>query len=404
MAAASLAPKQALVCLDCDTLPSSDLFELFDHFFGPVLRSRDDAGLVAALVGCSVVYVAGDVCAAVDWLSAHVDASAVRVVSEYSTNYDAAACTCVASGQLPRRVPGIGVLYPSYFENSLYGDVAGAHTFADLTESNKPSDGSYRKGVYITRATPEPDGSIAFKLLRCSTNFANPTDACRPVDDRIIGDVNAMAACCFDGAVELNHVLAQVYTNVVTDGKQRKARIPSHSDKTKDMPSHGLIAFVSLYEFNPAVAYTREGYDVRRHGMSALTTLRWAEKGGAGRKVDVLLSPGSVLLVSLEVNRLFTHEIKPSALPVDLLPTRLGYVVRCSKTDALHAADGATYIVTAAGERVALRKPTHDDMSELRTLYFLENSTSDVIVYSSATHGDVVPYSMNAGDYMAPRL
>jgi hypothetical protein len=47
--------------------------------------------------------------------------------------------------------------------------------------------------------------------------------------------------------------------------------------------------------------------------------------------------------MSLEMNRLYTHEISPSHLPMDLIPLRLGYVIRCSKTKAIYK-DNKTYI------------------------------------------------------------
>jgi len=56
------------------------------------------------------------------------------------------------------------------------------------------------------------------------------------------------------------------------------------------------------------------------------------------------LYPNSVFIMSLEMNRLYTHEISPSHLPMDLIPLRLGYVIRCSKTKAIYK-DNKTYII-----------------------------------------------------------
>ncbi len=45
-------------------------------------------------------------------------------------------------------------------------------------------------------------------------------------------------------------MLAQTYHNSTTeDGKQKKARISRHSDKTKDMPSNSVMAFCTFYDF-----------------------------------------------------------------------------------------------------------------------------------------------------------
>jgi len=57
---------------------------------------------------------------------------------------------------------------------------------------------------------------------------------------------------------ELNHVLAQVYHNTAASTgaggveghvstKEKKARIKSHSDKTKDMPVNGVMAVCTFY-------------------------------------------------------------------------------------------------------------------------------------------------------------
>ena len=48
--------------------------------------------------------------------------------------------------------------------------------------------------------------------------------------------------------------------------------------------------------------------------------------------------------MSLDSNRLYTHEIIPSSLPIEKLPIRMGYVIRCSKTKALYN-DGKTYLI-----------------------------------------------------------
>lgn len=109
------------------------------------------------------------------------------------------------------------------------------------------------------------------------------------------------------------------------------------------------------------------------------------------------LHPGSVFFMPLSTNRLYTHEIRPSALDAESLPTRLGYVVRCSSTEAVHE-DGQTFL-KAAGDLVKLEPPTADGMDELRRLYAEENRSTSFIDY-----GDRFRFSMNTGDYVAPRV
>ena len=405
MSAAVFAPKSALVCLS-----ASPAHELCVDFCGQVVTG---AGDLPSIAGACPVFLAGDVSVSLAAVLAHVGREAVYIVQTHATDWPADWGAFVHLGQLPRTVPGIGVYYPSFFGGGgdapcrdFFHEVCEHHAVAStLTESNKPSTVSYRKGVYITRVTPLGEGAAQFRLLRCSTNFSNPSENCRPVDDDIIGAVNSLARANYDGAAEMNHVLAQLYTNTTVEGKDKKARIPDHSDKTKDFSVGAIMAFVTFYVFDPAVKVRTDGdgHDVLYHDTSVLTSLVWKEKGEERRRVSVTLHPGSVLLINADTNRRWTHEIRPSGLPVGLIPTRLGYVVRCSKTMAVHAADGRTYIVGEEdGESVEMRRPTPEDIAELKALYRRENSTAEVVAYASATHGKVVPYSMNAGDYMLP--
>src|SRR5690606_2272301 len=112
-------------------------------------------------------------------------------------------------------------------------------------------------------------------------------------------------------------------------------------------------------------------------------------------QLTVTLYPNSVFFMPLSTNRLYTHEILPSELDAAQLPTRLGYVVRCSKTEAVHE-DGRT-LLAMGGERVELEAPTPEGMSALRRLYAEENKTTAHIDY-----GEQFRFSMNEGDYRAP--
>lgn len=84
-------------------------------------------------------------------------------------------------------------------------------------------------------------------------------------------------------------------------------------------------------------------------------------------------------------------------LDAELLPTRLGYVVRCSGAEAVHR--GGRTFLKAGGELVELEPATVEGMDELRRLYAEENRTSSYIDY-----GGELSFSMNTGDYVAPRL
>lgn len=373
-----------------------------DGFAGAVI-TEPTAGL-PDLAG-KAVYLRGDVskAAALD-LSA---ASRVLVVREGSHGHtgDLAPWPVVGLGRVPIRVHGLGVYYRCFFDPEVdyAGRIRGEHTFQSLTESTKPAT-AHRTGIYLTPVRQEMD-ALHFRLLRCSTNLAGPTDNFRATDRHIVDALNQEAALIFSGAAPLNHVLAQVYHNTPADAekKQAKARISSHADKTKDMPDDGVMAFCTFYErLDRLGPMAGDPFDRGHRGISGLTRLRFrrkeieaAERGEFPEQFTITLYPNSVFFMPLSTNRRYTHEIVPSELEAARLPTRLGYVVRCSKTEAVHE-DGRTFLVRD-GARVELEAPTPEGMAELRRLYAEENRSSDPIDY-----GDGFRFSMNAGDYRAP--
>ena len=276
-----------------------------------------------------------------------------------------------------------------------------------LTESNKPGV-SFRKGIYLSDVATEGDTS-EFHLLRCSTNLDGPTLAFADEDREIIAKVNQLARQNFEQTTEFNHVLAQIYENSVTTNdvnrsKEHKAKIKSHSDKTKDMPANGLIAFVSFYSSDVSSYKTNPHDRFNRHfkDASVLTQLRFKLKNDVqhlslAKDFRVTLYPNSVLLIPLSTNRLYTHETVPPTLPVGRFPTRLGYVVRCSKTQAIFR-DGATFVKSKDRADVKLAKPLQADVTEMKRLYQEENATADMVQY-----GDVY-FSLNEGDYKRPLM
>jgi hypothetical protein len=114
-------------------------------------------------------------------------------------------------------------------------------------------------------------------LLRCSSNLGGPTDNFRETDSVILNAVNETCANLFEQKVDLNHVLAQVYTN----SSGHKAKIKAHSDKTKDMPRNGVIAFVTFYDFPPDVKYKQVPGDIQYKRTSALTQLVFKAKSAS---------------------------------------------------------------------------------------------------------------------------
>ncbi|HUQ06377.1 MAG TPA: hypothetical protein VM261_27930, partial [Kofleriaceae bacterium] len=280
-------------------------------------------------------------------------------------------------------VGGVGRFYPRFFEDGeeLYRRICAEHTFQALTESVKPSK-AHRTGIYLTPVTREGE-ALHFHLLRCSTNLSGPTENFCATDRRIVDALNREAATIFRGQAPLNHVLAQLYPNTpASDGqKQTKAKISAHADKTKDMPVNGIMAFCTFYDgLDRLGAIDGDPYDRGHKGRTGLTRLRFQLKETVREvapelpaEFSLTLYPGSVFFMPLSTNRLYTHEIQASTLNAEMLPTRLGYVVRCSKTAAVH--EGGTTYLAAGGRRVPLEPATPEGTLALREMYATENKT-----------------------------
>ncbi|MFE6225531.1 hypothetical protein [Streptomyces sp. NPDC057854] len=386
--------------------------KLLRDFFGTKATPEEAASGALDLAG-KTVYLCGDA-AEISGLTRRLAAAArVFVVRQLTHGRDedgAGACpwSVVDVGRVPVRVHGAGVHYRRFFEPDAghFGRIRAEHAFQSLTESTKPG-AAHRSGIYLTPVDVRGD-ERHFRLLRCSTNLSGPTEGFGPTDTRIVADLNREAAAVFRDHPPLNHVLAQIYhnTSATAERKQSKAKIAAHADKTKDMPAHGIMAFCTFYDgLDGLQPLPDDPFDYGVKGVSGLTRLRFRRKENRTDEAEVTelpdrftvtLHPGSVFLMPLSTNRLYTHEIRPSALDAGTIPTRLGYVVRCSRTEAVHK-DGRTYLKRAGG-LVELEPPTPAGMDELRRLYAEENSTTAYVDY-----GDGFLFSMNTGDYRAPR-
>ncbi|MGW4247003.1 hypothetical protein [Nocardia sp. NPDC004722] len=371
-------------------------------FFGEVIDAEEFA-CGAVDLARKDVYLCGEVWA-IDARQVEA-AERVFVVRELSQSYGPEGPWPVVDlGRVPVRVHGLGVYYRRFFElgDDHFGRISGEHVFQSLTESTKPGT-AHRSGIYLTPVT-RSGAELRFRLLRCSTNLSGPTENFGPTDADIVEALNREADTVFRGHAALNHVLAQIYhnTQATVERKQAKAKISSHADKTKDMPVEGIMAFCTFYDGLDKLRPLSDGFDYGVRNVSGLTKLRFRlkdsveERDELPTRFELPLYPGSVFFMPLSTNRLYTHEIRPSMLDAELLPTRLGYVVRCSNAEAVHK-DGRTFLEKAGG-LVELGPPTQEGMDELRGLYAEENRSTDFIDY-----GDRFPFSMNVGDYIAPR-
>ena len=340
----------------------------------------------------------------------------ICVIKEFSTNFstDTDKYKIITVGETPINVNGVGVYFRNLFDcNKDYFDlINGEHEFQSLTESNKPSN-AFRTGIYLTKVE-ELDDEIKFKLLRCSSNLNGPTDNFRTTDNEVVNRVNFISEYFFEQKADLNHVLAQIYENkiMITDTKktEKKASIKEHSDKTKDMARSSLMAFCTFYKKYSNNKFNDDGlthikkskddyFDWCHNDQSVLTRIRFRLKkmisdSRLKKEFDVVLYPNSVFVMSLSMNRLYTHEIIPSVLPIDKIPTRMGYVIRCSKTNAIYKND-QTYI-EEDGTYVKMEEPDVAGVKNLRELYFKENTTDEMMYY------DKFRFSMNSGDYKKP--
>lgn len=380
--------------------PKDPLYQrLINDFYGDVLfginlRKTDLSGKIVYTIGNAFKYI--------DELI-RANATDIRVIIELSTNYELLNVKTVTLGEVPVYMFDVGVFFPRMFTPfTCFKEVTEAHKFQNLTESNKPGV-AHRTGIYITNVEEKKSG-LEFRLLRCSTNLTGPTDNLRVIDHAILTIVNKAADEFFDKPTNVNHVLAQVYHNSRDNKKERKAKIARHSDKTKDMCPSGILAFCTFYDkfningVNPAKA---DRYDYRyNQKTTVLTKLRFKLKPHVShyeKSFDVLLYPGSLFMIPLSMNRIYTHEIIPSVLPIAKIPTRLGYVCRCSTTIAVHR-DGDTYITSDTSEDVKMRPPIKNEVAELKKKYLMENKTVDVVKYGQTY------FSLNMGDYEQPIL
>jgi len=354
----------------------------------------------------TLVYIMGDVETQINEIE-NKDKKVFYVVKDFSYKYENCLdmINLINVGEVPINIHNVGVFFRSFFNDNknYFESLNKEHQFQLLTESNKPGQ-SYRKGLYLSKVEENNDG-VNFHLLRCSTNLNGPTDNFRQTDNEIINKVNHISQYFFEQKSDLNHVLAQIYNNTKVDGKEKKATIKEHSDKTKDMPGNGLMAFCTFYHFDETMKDVKKSkddpydYDYYYKDTSVLTRLRFRLKECVNeptlvKKFDVVLYPNSVFLMSLTTNRLYTHEIVPSHLPIEKLPTRLGYVIRCSKTKAVFK-DNQVYIKDG-DELMKLEEPTKENVKRLKDIYFEENTSDKLIDYGK------VDFSLNKGDYMKP--
>ncbi len=400
---------QCLICFDVHLNADlqDQLTDVQKNFCGAVLKDSQPFEKNAVATG---VVFCGNVGRFRQEIETPFDKNDMLIISDLSYNFEQHD-RVVSVGEIPINIHGVGLYFRKLFgwESGYFDEIVQSHRFQKLTESNKPGS-SYRTGIYLSKVEPGkvPD-ELRFDLLRCSTNLDGPTENFRKVDDRILAKVNEQASRYFSNAATFNHVLAQIYENssLVTEKvtREKKARISSHSDKTKDMPENGMIAFCTFYDKSIdeiSKPSKTDRYDLVYKNASVLTRLRFRlkdnvrDKNQLADEFTISLYPNSAFMIPLSTNRLYTHAIVPPNLPVSKIPTRLGYVVRCSNAPATHM-DGKTYLTTAR-DKIPLESPSDQDRLSLKRLYFQENTSDQAVDYG------IIPFSMNQGDYKKPSI
>lgn len=394
--------KNILVVLNNRQENNQELQYLIDNFCGTVVDNLN------ANFKDKKIYICGNLNNLVG--NSHF----LHIIKEISVNYENIPewkSELVGIGEVPVIVSNAGVYFRKLFnEVNVFEKVKSEHHFQELTESNKEAK-ALRKGIYLSKvmkeSTEEGEEALRFNLLRCSSNLTGPTDNFRETDRKIIALLNQCAEETFEYKTDLNHALVQIYENKkkTTDTeKEVKAKIKAHSDKTKDMPKEGLIAFCTFYDGSNSEHLKpseTDRFDICYKQTSALTRLHFrlkktVEDQSLQKEFTVTLYPDSAFIIPLSTNRLYTHEIRPSILGVDQIPIRMGYVVRCSNLKAVYK-DNQTYI-NDKGQYVKLEEMTPEMQAELRNSYYEENMTENMVEYKKTY------FSMNLGDYEKPLL
>lgn len=390
--------KNALLILPSAKGENSELNYLKENFCGKILENLSDIQHSNGLK----IYVCGDLEKIED------QNTTMYVIEELSCKYESLNnVQLISLGKVPVVIHNAGIYFRNLFDDDDYFNlIQSQHVFQELTESTKQSK-ALRKGIYLTAISKEEtttQGEILhYRLLRCSSNLTGPTDNFREADHNIINTLNDAVTYVFEKETQLNHVLAQIYEYQKNDnGKEVKAKIKAHSDKTKDMPMEGLIAFCTFYDksgFEHLQPSKTDRFDWCYKQTSGLVRLLFKLKSNVQdtslvREFSVTLYPNSAFLIPLSTNRLYTHEIKPSTLNIDRIPVRMGYVARCSNLEAVYMNDQA--FIKENGELLKLEPMTEETMNDLRSSYYKENISEETIKYGK------IRFSMNSGDYERP--
>lgn len=233
--------------------------------------------------------------------------------------------------------------------------------FAELSASVRMEDvGKGRRGAVLTRVGE--DGAVP--LVRSTTRYGDPPQPFGALQDGLARRVRDVAGL----PGEFDNALIESYTNAYK-------RMGGHSDQALDLADGSFIAVFSCYE-HPEAGPPRK--------------LIFAAKEDGAEEYEFPLAHNSVVVFSVDANRLLRHKIVLDA-PGPVAENRwLGVTFRSSKT-LLRFRDGHPYL--PQGDRLTLA-----DEEQSREFYRLrrrENEETDFVY-------PVVTYTVSASDLSPP--
>lgn len=176
--------------------------------------------------------------------------------------------------------------------------------FAELRASVRFEDvGKGRQGAVLIKA----DEASRIPLVRTTTRYSTPAQRFRSVHEQLARQVQESASL----PVGFNNALIEIYTNAYTT-------MGSHSDQAQDLADGSFIALFSCYEYPELASPPRK--------------LLVEPKQPGGDTFEIKLIHNSVVLFSVDTNRIFKHKIvldTPARTPENQW---LGITLRTSKT------------------------------------------------------------------------
>ena len=213
-----------------------------------------------------------------------------------------------------------------------------------------------RRGAVIVKAGPN-----GIPIVRTTTSYRASAQLFRPIHAELARTISESGSL----PATFNNALVEHYTNAYTTMKR-------HSDQAQDLADASFIAVYSCYR-EPELPSRR----------------LIVQPKGAGARFEVPLDHGSVVVFSLDTNRLFTHAItlRTSAPQNDWF----GITFRTSKT-LLRFVDGRPTLPSG----VHLTLASEDQRRELFQLRRRENEEPG-FVYPSLS------YTLSESDLVPPR-